>query len=175
MDPQLAMVPLEMLRLLFKRGVQREDIEKWFKRALAVNPDNYQACSIMLWQLPVEEKLEFGRQCLAGQNWRGQLPFMLVRAHEALANAADDKNEYWQRPEVWKDVKQVFETSFQFAPESLEVRSNYALLANRCGKWAEAEKQFKILGDKPSLKIFGSMASYEYQRKKAEKNAAAVP
>lgn len=175
MDPQLAIVPREMLRLLFRRGAQREEIEKWFKRALAVNPDNYEACGIMLSQLATEEKLDFGRQCLAGQNWRGRLPFILVQAHEAMANAAEDKNEYWQRPQVWKDVRQLYETYLQLSPDSVEDRSNYALLANRCEQWAEADQQFKILGEKPSLKVFGSMASYNYQRKKAAKNAAAEP
>jgi len=46
-------------------------------------------------------------------------------------------------------------------------------LSRRARQWAEADRQFKILGDKPSLKVFGSMTSYNYQRKKAAKNAAA--
>jgi hypothetical protein len=53
------------------------------------------------------------------------------------------------------------------------VRSKYARYANRCRQWAEADRQFKILGDDPALRVFGSMTSYDYQRKKAARKLAA--
>jgi hypothetical protein len=169
-DPQLTMVPTEMLRVLFQREAERSEIDKWLKRALEVNPDNFQACSLVLEQLPTDEKLQFGRECFARRNWRGRLVFILVEAHERLANLAQEKAEYWQRPEVWNDLKQVYETQLELFPQAVYDRSYYALLANQCGQWATADRQFKILGDKPSLKVFGSMTSYNYQRKKATKN-----
>ena len=170
MDSQLSIIPREMMRILFARGTSREAIDRWFKRAMAVNPDDFEACTLMLEALPTKEKLDFGRQCLAGQNWRGRLPIILVHAHEAVGNAVDDKANYWLHPQVWKDVEQVYKTYLELYPDSVEDRSNFALLANRCGEYAEADRQFDILGDKPSLKVFGSMASYDYQRKKAAKN-----
>jgi tetratricopeptide (TPR) repeat protein len=175
MEPGLVIVQTEMLRILFLRGAEREEIDKWFKRAMAINPDNYQVCTMMVEDLPTERKLEFARKCLESHNWRGRLPFMLVRAHELLANAADDKNEYWKRPEVWKDLKQVYEVQFELFPQAVFDRSYYAMLANRSQQWAEADRQFKILGGRPAVRVFGSMASYDYQRKKAAKNAAATP
>ena len=81
--------------------------------------------------------------------------------------------EYWRQSEVWKDVKKVYETYLDFYPGAIPDRSYFALLANRCGQWAEADRQFKLLGDRPALKVFGSVASYDYQRKKAARNAAA--
>src|SRR5438105_326124 len=122
--------------------------------------------------------LKLGRQCFATQNYRGKLTMILVDAHVRLANLAEDKLEYWRGPQIWKDIKQVYQTHLELFPRSTYDRSFYALLANQCGQWAEAYRQFKILGDKPSLKVFHSMASYDYQRRKAAKNlgaAAGVP
>jgi hypothetical protein len=142
---------------------------------MELNPDDVEVCDLMLDNLPLREKLAFGRQLLAERNWRGRLPMILVSAHEAMANAANDKTEYWRQPDVWKEIRQVYDTYLEYFPESVYDRSYYALAANRAGQWAEADQQFKILGDKPSLKVFGSMTSYNYQRKKAAKNVAAAP
>jgi hypothetical protein len=169
MDTQIPIIPREMMRILIWRGT-RNEIDKWFKRAMAANPDDFEACTLMLEALPTNEKLEFGRQCLAGQNWRGRLPIILVHAHEAVGNAVDDKAAYWLHPQVWEEVQQVYKAYLELYPDSVEDRSNFALLANRCREYAEADRQFDILGEKPSLKVFGSMASYNYQRKKAAKN-----
>jgi len=174
-NPLMPMVSMEMLRLELDRGADDQEVQRWFKRTLAANPDDVDACWMMLEELAVDEKLAFGRQFLAGQNWRGRLPLILVWAHEAVGNSVDDKTEYWQRKEVWAEIKQVYETELAYFPERVEDRSNLARLANRCGQWAEADKQFRILGDKPSLRVFGSMTSYNYQRKKAAKNVAAMP
>jgi len=171
MDRQLSIIPGEMLRILVMRWTNRDEIEKWFQRALAVNPDDFQACTIMLEALPDKEKLDFGRKCLAGQNWRGRIPIILALAHEAVGDAVNDKNAYWQQPQVWNDIKEVYETYLALYSDSVEDRSNYAMLANRCRRWDQADRQFTILGEKPSLRVFGSMTSYNYQRKKAAKNA----
>jgi tetratricopeptide (TPR) repeat protein len=175
MDPRLTIVPTEMLRILVRRGAEREEIDKWFKRAMELNPDNYDACAMMLADLPAEDKLEFARRCFEMRNFRGRLALILVLAHERLAKLSEDKTEYWHRPGVWKDIKQVYDTQLELFPDSTYDRSYYAWVANKCGQWAEADRQFKILGDKPSLKVFVSVASYNYQRKKAAKNAAAAP
>jgi tetratricopeptide (TPR) repeat protein len=175
MDRTLPMVPREMLLILLWHGADHEQINRWYARALEINPDDYAVCRLILDNLPLEEKLAFGRKCLEGQNWRGRLPLILVGAHEAKGDAADEKNEYWHRPDVWKEVRQVYETYLEYFPRDVEERSRYALLANRCSQWAEADRQFNILGDKPSLRVFGSMTSYNYQRKKAAKNLGTTP
>jgi len=128
---------------------------------------------MILEHMPAEEKLDFARQCMAGRNWRGRLAFILLEAHLMLSNQADDKIQYLRQPEVWKDIRQVYETQLELFPQAVFDRSYYALMANQCGKWAEADRQFKMLGDKPDLKVFVSMASYNYQRKKAAKNLGA--
>lgn len=80
---------------------------------------------------------------------------------------------YWEQPGVWDDVRGVFGGYLEHFPGDVVARSKYAKHANRCRQWAEADRQFKILGDDPALRIFGSMTSYNYHRKKAARNLAA--
>jgi len=83
MDRTLPMVPREMLQILFWQGAEHEQINQWYARAMEINPDDFAMCWLILENLPLEEKLAFGRKCLEGQNWRGRLPLILVAAHEA--------------------------------------------------------------------------------------------
>jgi len=164
-----------------EEGGGREAMETWFKRAMEADPDNYDACSRKLyylyprWHGSHEEMIEFGRECLNTANWRAGLPHLLVQAHDAIAQESTDTAEYYQRPDVWRDIQDVYEGNLLNFPDDVYHRSQYAKAAARCGKWQVANKQFTILGDKAQLSVFGSNASLEYLRKKAARLGEAAP
>jgi len=154
----------------------QETMEKWFKRAMEANPDNRDACSRKLRYLFAleggdKEAIEFARECLASENWRGQLPNILVEYHETMGNLAQDKVAYWASPGVWPDVKTVLEGYLALYPGDLKIQSHCAKVAAQCSQWAEANRWFERLGDLPEVGVFGSMASYNYLKRKAARLA----
>lgn len=176
-DPADAAAATEMLSVCVGRGAGREEMEIWFDRAMAADPDNREACRRMLyylyprWHGSHEEMVRFGRECLAGGNWRGQIPFTLVDAHFAVADESDDRKQYLSRPDVWRDLEEVYEQYLQFDPGAAWARSQYAKVAADCEKWAVAKREMDLLGDRPDPRVFGSMASYNYLRRKAARLA----
>jgi hypothetical protein len=149
-------------------------MELWWKRAMEADPDNYAACTSKLyfleprWDGSAADMIQFGRECLRGGNWEGRIPFILVDAHWKLAQDAPDRDEYFTQPEVWDDVRSVYEPYLTRHPDAVWDRSYYAYYATLCGKWDVARQQFEILGDNPELKPFGTKAAYEYLRDRAK-------
>jgi len=173
MAPDDASVALELMKLKFEQGNDEEG-EHWFRRAMALNPDFLEACQVRCAQFPGEKRIEFGRELLRQQNYRGQLPFVLVDVHAQLAEWSGEKETYFEQPGVWEDIRAVYTGYLDLFPKDVLVRSKYARYANRCRQHAEADRQFKILGENPALRVFGSMTSYNYHRKKAARNAGAI-
>jgi hypothetical protein len=156
----------------------RDEMEKWFGRALAADPDNFDACVDKLWFLRPrwhgshEEMVAFGRDCLAGQNWTGNLPYVLVRAHADISRETTDPAAYLAQPGVWDDIRSVHEgflKAFPDAPRARWHRNRLARWACECQKWDAAWELFSRIGDDPDLGVFRSKALYNYYRRKAEK------
>ncbi|MDB5172377.1 MAG: hypothetical protein JWN51_1150, partial [Phycisphaerales bacterium] len=162
-------------------GGGEEAMELWFHRAMESDPDSYEACVAKLaylspaWHGSAGQMLGFGRECLATENWRAGLPLILVQAHNRLSEGAPDSRQYFERPEVWADIREVFTGAVLNFPNDVNLRCEYAKYAAKCGQWDAAHRQFEIIGDKPVLAVFGSQASYDYLRKKAKHLAAQAP
>jgi hypothetical protein len=177
-DASIATLMIDLKRV--DGGNDREAMEVWFRRAMDANPDDYQACIRKLEYLSPynhgnpRDMLDFGRECLKTQNWRGRIPLVLVRVHEFLANQSGDTKEYFSRPEVWQDILDVYEGALlNFTNDRLD-RSMFASYAAKCGRWDVARREFERLGDRPDLTVFGSMASYDYLRRKSARLAPAT-
>jgi hypothetical protein len=51
LDPKDSRIPLQMMRVELGQGKGRDTMELWFGRAMALNPDGYDACSSKLYYL----------------------------------------------------------------------------------------------------------------------------
>jgi hypothetical protein len=159
------------------RGGGRDAMETWFTRAMEANPDNHDACRRKLyylyprWHGDHEQMLEFGRWCLRTENWRGGIPFVLIEAHEAVVAELGDRKAYYERPDVWRDIKDVYEGCLVNFPNAHLQRNQYAKIATQCGKWDVAHAQFQILGDKAIPDVFGSETTLNYLKRKAARLA----
>ena len=171
--PESPLVALQMMKLHLKLG-NAEQIEKWYQRAMSLYPDYLDACWTRIWAMDADARLDFARELLRQQNYRGQLPFVLVDLHASRADWSGEKETYFEQPGVWDDIRAVYSGYLDLFPKDVLVRSKYARYANRCRQYAEADRQFKILGENPALRVFGSMTSYNYHRKKAARNAGAM-
>ena len=129
----------QMMRLELGQGEGRKRMELWFSRAMAMAPDDYEACVDKLrylmprWYGDHDEMLKFGRRCLTHPRWKGRVPLTLMRAHEFIAQSlpAEDQPAYWRKKEVWFDVRNSFERYFELNPENVSWRHNYAWFAWR--------------------------------------------
>jgi hypothetical protein len=174
-DPTDPRAATEMLVVLIGERAGRDEMETWWGRAMEADPDDYNACWLKMSYLgpramgSATEMIRFGRECVSGGNWEGRLPFILVDAHVRLAGYETDPDAYFTgSPDVWRDIRSVFEPYLMRYPRSVRDRSNYAYHAARCGQWEVARRQFEILGDDPDLESFGTRDAYEYLRRRAK-------
>lgn len=165
-DPAIA---LEMMTVKIEQGEQAES-EKWFHKAMELYPDFYEACRRRSAAMEPEERMKFCRELALQENYRGNLPFLLIRWHEWMAENSSEKEVYWIQPGVWEDVKLSLARQLEIWPDNWLARNAYAKCCVKCGQWAEAQKQFAIIGEKPATSVFGSMTSYNYYRRKTQRH-----
>ena len=166
------------MELELGQGKGRERMELWFRRAMEIAPNNYEACTAKLyylepkWYGSPDEMLRFGRECVASEKWNGSVPLVLVDAHETLATYARRTGEtnYWKRAEVWPDLKSSFEKFFTLDPEASSWRHNYARYAYWCGQWESLNEQIKLLGE-VNYDYFGGRAEFDKMVKLAAEHA----
>ncbi len=120
MNSQDAEVASLMLRVQLGLDEGREEMEKWFQRAMDLDPANYMACKRKMyylepkWHGSAEDMLAFGRECVESRKWTGAVPLVLPEAHETVGNYLPESKraEYWMQPQVWKDVQAAFDKYF---------------------------------------------------------------
>lgn len=187
LDPKNVLAPLVMLRVELGQGEGRARMEQWFARAVAADPNCYEAYWRKLlylepkWYGSVKEMIGFARQSANKANWNAGTPLILIEAHlDASRYTADGyqpkpQPAYFKDPRVWNDVKRVYDEYLKRFPESLYHRSRYAQIACWAEQWQEADKQFKTMGDKFSFAYFRNRSVYQRVRAELETklNAAA--
>jgi hypothetical protein len=133
----------------------RDEMEKWFWRAMDADSDNLEACKKKLlwlepkWHGSPEEMLEFARACRDTKNWRSGIPLLLAEAHDRLAGYLPDAKqvEYMSEPHVWHEIRGVYVEYIKNVPEDLVARSEYAAFCYLCSQFKEGHEQFQKLGD----------------------------
>ncbi len=154
------------------------EAEKWYERALAIDPAHYRARSIKMhflqpkWCGSRDELIAFGRQCYASAAWEQRVPFLLVGAHEKVAASLprESRREYFSQTNVWADLYSVYAPYLQRYPDSHWDRSRLAFLAKECGQWKTAEEQVRLLGTNVRVRAFGGASAYSNAVKDIERN-----
>lgn len=178
-DPHDPDAPTQMIAVMMGLNRPRAEIETWFSRAMAADPDNEEACRKKMlylepkWHGSAEEMLAFGRECRDGRNWYGNIPFQLIEAHVVTSAYSQNPDDYFHDPTVWQDMQSVYEPYLAARPDSAYVRSRYAYWCCRCGQWAEARRQFDRLGDRAVPDRFGGEEELARFRQLARGNGSA--
>jgi hypothetical protein len=137
-------------------GGDRATMERWFERAMKADGNNYAACLTKLdcldpkWHGTDEEMIAFGRACRATGNWRTGIILLGTEGHYRYAYGLepDERSKYLGSPEIWPEIKSVYDRYLEHYPHESVVRSKYAALAYLAGRHAEAHAQFQALGDR---------------------------
>jgi hypothetical protein len=178
LNPRDERIACRMITVELGQGKGRPRMERWFERATALNPDYYDAFYAKLyylepkWYGSPEDMLEFGRECVNSKKWGGHVPLILRDAHEALVRylPAKEQDDYWKRPEVWKDVQAAFEKFFTLNPQEPGWRHNYALYAYKAEQWDILNRQIPLLGE-INYEFFGGKDEYDKMVRLAREHA----
>lgn len=180
LDPQDARIGTHMITVCLGQGYDLTVVDRWYQRAMKADPDCFQAASNKLyylyprWYGSHEAMVSFGRDCLATENWRGGIPFILVHAHAQVAQESGDEKAYFLDPVVWADIKRVYEGYLLNAPDDFDKRSQFARYATRAEQWTDAHEQFQILKDNAVYAYFGGKGTYDYLKRKAARLGGAA-
>lgn len=159
----------QMMTVMLGQGGGRDRMELWFNRAMALDPNDYDACSKKLYYLEPkwygsrEAMLDFGRECVQNTNWAGQVPLVLADAHWNFHRGYVDKSEqtnYWMQPDVWPDIKMSYDRFFELNPEATRYYHNYAWYAYQCEQWNAFNELIPKLGP-INYDYFGGKAEFD--------------
>lgn len=135
---------------------RRDEMEKWFYRAMLADGDNQKACWAKLdwldpkWYGTDEEMVAFGRACRDTKNVRSGITILLGDAHYRAMTRRDTKTgqlQYMRQDDVWNDIYSVYSEYFQLYPSDFRERTRFAVFACWAGRYEISQRQFLLLGD----------------------------
>ena len=137
-------------------GGDRATMELWFDRAMKADGDARSVCATKLqwldpkWHGSVEEMLAFGEACRATKNWWAGITLLAADAHfhKAARLGGAEMVKYLNTPEVWTEIKLVYDEYLSHRPHADVERSKYATLCYLGRHYLEAQAQFDVLGDR---------------------------
>jgi hypothetical protein len=178
-DPTDAQIPTTMIRVDEARQKSRDDMERWFNRAMALDPNNYQACSYKLhylypqWYGSRDDMIAFGKECVASKTWGGTVPLILSDAHREYwlyLPDSEEKTNYWKQPDVWPDIQASFSRFFDLSPHATGWYPNYAWYAYRCEQWDKLNELIPKL-ELVNYDYFGGKAEFDKMVQLAKEHA----
>ncbi|MDY3553673.1 hypothetical protein R5W24_002778 [Gemmata sp. JC717] len=160
-DPNRPHAATSMLTVCMGRSHPRDEMERWFERAMRADPDNAQACATKVeslhpkWQGSQEEYLGFAWQCVRTRNVNGLLPLAAVSNLTAnmpvpepvLAAAAAQARPQYSQPLVWRVLDTGYTVVRRERPELLWVRGSHARAACLAGQHGVAVRELNAVGD----------------------------
>jgi hypothetical protein len=142
LDPRDARIADNMIWIYTLQAKDSDQIDKWFTRAMHVDPNDYNACAAKLdyieWYGSADDMIEFGHECATNSAWGGTVPLLLVDVHYQIDNEytnASDRMDYWKEPGVWTDISSAYEQYFQNYPGDDSRLAYYARYAYYAGQW----------------------------------------
>jgi len=168
-------IPAVMTRICKGRGHEGDvaDLEGWFRAGIAAEPGDLAFYTDKLawitprWYGSAAQELDFARS-LQASHWNIRAPLLLYAVHNDLARDVAKPAEYYNQPDVCRDVLSVYEEFLKRYPEAGYDRGVYLRRLIACGKWSEAARQLTLLTpDRIRLGAFGGQAAFEETRRVA--------
>ncbi len=153
--PEGARTPENLLEIDKAIGGDRATMELWFERAMNADGNHRAACWSKLdwldpkWHGSVEEMLAFGRACRDTKNSRTGITLLAADAHWRVAcMPGQSQFKYLSLPEVWADIKSVYDEYLKYHPDDDVARCKFATFSHLSAHYREAEVQYVALGDR---------------------------
>lgn len=161
------------LMIIVEKGIgdgDREAMETWFRRAMEADMNNREACGAKLdwldpkWHGSPDDLLAFGRACRDTGNWQTGITLYLSDAHHRVAALLPplERRKYMHSPEVWDDIRGVYEQFLHKSRDPGAIHCTYAVFAVLCGQFDVGREHFRLAGDPlPPTGIFSSALANE--------------
>lgn len=175
-----------MLTALKGLSAEPEELRVWFERAMTVDGNNRPACVILMdcldpkWGGSDEALLEFGSACRRTNNWPAAIPLLASEAHMRVARprSTEGRQAYLADEKVWADFREPFEEYLKRYPDDFISRTRYAGLCTISRRYADADRQFQLLGDQlvslPDMPLEWLKSSRELAARKAREVAPPI-
>lgn len=163
--------------LLVCRGfrLDREELEKWFGRAMAANPNGRAAVQRKLetlhprWGGTTPDFAGFAWAVANSPNTDAQFPLAAVSAVVGTVQyvgPAYDRNpeaaaKYLGQPTVWAILQTALDRQLAASPRNVLVRSMYARLAGAARQYDAAHVQFQALGGQFNTTHFANREEFD--------------
>ena len=147
--------------MVVEKGIgqgDRDAMETWFERAMMVDGDDQLACLQKLdWLDPKwyggespDAMIAFGRACAATKNWHNGITLLVGDAHfrHWAMLPQDQRVNYMRSPEVWPEIKSVYDEYLKHYPDDDVQRSKFAMICYLGAHYPEAHAQFQAVGDR---------------------------
>lgn len=169
-------------------GGSREDMERWFARAMKADGDFLEACEAkLLWLEPKwygspEELFKFGKACRATKNWEAKItllyPLAVMKKIDAELQATGEKPEKpYNSRELRDKVFRTYEIYLAHFPSANRVRSEMVGFTYEAGLISQCAKQVELLGEDAAETVLFSrkfiLAIQDAFRKKTEESRIA--
>jgi tetratricopeptide (TPR) repeat protein len=175
MDPQNPMIARERMLLYVETG-QAEEAEKWYRLAMAANPDDSDTVQERIDSVR-ENPSPYFRELLQQENWRARIPFMIIRWHILRSRTYYDYDAkaYYRLPHVREEMQAVYAKYLRVYPNDATMRSWYAKTLMDLENWPEADRQFRLLEKDWAQPVFVTRSAFEAARDKAARMVANPP
>jgi tetratricopeptide (TPR) repeat protein len=142
-------VPASLITVAVGLGLERVEMEKQFKRAILADPTDNEAYFAKLmylmpkWYGSREEMFSFAREAVRKAPANSMIPMVLLGAHLEVYRRSGENASYFRNPNVWKELKQVFQTASKSFPESKTTNNWFARTAYLAGDYEVARNELK--------------------------------
>lgn len=176
--PRDSRIADNMLEVELGQGEGRDRLELWFDRAMALNTNDYEACSSKLnylqpkWYGSTVDMLQFGHECVTNMQWGGNVPLILLDAHHFISymyTNQTDQEDYWKQPVVWADLNTAYKRFFEVNPNATGRYYQYAWYAYKCAQWRKFIELIPKLGP-VNYDYFGGGAEFDKMVQLAKEN-----
>jgi tetratricopeptide (TPR) repeat protein len=150
-DAENSLTSIEVLRISNSIGMPREEFEAFFQKAIALvpnAPEAYAAKTLYLqpqWHGSEAELLTFVRESVNSAPQGSAIPAIVKIAYSGLcASSGLNRQEYFNRPEVWQEIQASYDRLIKEFPESGYYAFQYAQLARQTGREDIAQYNYNL-------------------------------
>lgn len=146
-------VPAYLITVAMGLSLEREEMEKQFKRAILADPADHLVYSTKLaylmpkWHGSEEEMFSFAREAVKRAPPGSRIPGVLLDAHWEMFFRSDSKASYFKNPVVWKEMKEIYLTLSNSFPDSNKIHNWFARTAYLAGDYEIAREELRRIGD----------------------------
>jgi tetratricopeptide (TPR) repeat protein len=160
-------VPAWLITVAMGLGLEREEMEKQFKRAILADPTDHQAYfSKLMYLMPKwlgskEEMFLFARDSAKKAPPGSRISGVLLTAHWEMYFRSGENRSYFRDPNIWKEMKEVYQTLTKSFPEAKTTHNWFARTAYLAGDYEVARRELKIIGDDWDKNAWGNKIAFE--------------